>query len=90
MTVRIPTPLRSYTDRKSVVDAGGETIAELLVDLDRRYPGFRFRVIDEQGRVREHIKIFVNQESVDALDTRLRSDDEIHIICAISGGLQGM
>ncbi len=40
------------------------TLAELLVDLDAHYPGMRFRVVDEQGRVRQHMKIFVNQESV--------------------------
>lgn len=86
MRVRIPTPLRSYTDESAVVDAEGETLAELLGDLDRRHPGIRFRVVDEQGRLRRHMKIFVAQESVRDLGTRLDGLDEITIMQALSGG----
>ena len=86
MRVYIPTPLRSYTVEKSQVDAGGLTLAELLANLDRRYPGFRFRIIDEQDGIRQHIKIFVNQEQALDLGGTLRSGDEIQIICALSGG----
>ncbi len=84
--MRIPTPLRSYTDESAVVDAEGETLAELLGDLDRRHPGIRFRVVDEQGRLRRHMKIFVAQESVRDLGTRLDGLDEITIMQALSGG----
>ena len=59
--VRIPTPLRSYTGGASEVAAEGATLAELLLDLDRRHPGLRFRVVDEQGRLRQHMRIFVNR-----------------------------
>ena len=59
MKVLIPTPLRSYTQEKEV-EAQGSTIAELLSDLERRYPGIRFRMIDEQDRMRPHIRFFVN------------------------------
>jgi len=84
--VRIPSPLRSYTQQQTVVDADGATLAELLFDLDRRYPGLRFRMVDEQGRVRKHMKIFVNEESVRDLDTRIDERDEITVMQALSGG----
>jgi sulfur-carrier protein len=86
MKVYIPTPLRSYTGRKSEVEAIGSTLEELLSDLDRRYPGFRFRVITEQDQIREHIKVFINQEQALALTVPLQPNDEVQIICAISGG----
>ncbi len=86
MKVNVPTPLRSYTGQESEVDAEGATLAELLLDLDRRYPGFRFRIINEQDGIREHIKIFINQDQVGDLSAALRPTDEVHIICALSGG----
>lgn len=84
--MRIPTPLRSYTSQSAVVDAQGETLVELLEDLDRRHPGIRFRVVDEQGRLRRHMKIFVAQESVRDLGTKLDGLDEVTIMQALSGG----
>jgi molybdopterin converting factor small subunit len=86
MTVFIPTPLRSYTRQKGEVDAEGATLGEILATLDRRYPGFRFRIITEQDTIREHIRIFVNEEQARDLSAALRLDDQIHIICALSGG----
>lgn len=86
MTVYIPSPLRSYTAQKSLVDADGATLSEMLQVLDQRYPGFRFRIIDEQDHIRQHIKMFINREPVQQLDVPLHPDDQIHIICAISGG----
>ena len=85
MRVMIPTQLRSYT-RASEVEAQGSTLAELLRDLDRRYPGIRFRMIDEQDAIRQHIKIFVNRETASSLDHPLRENDEVRIIGALSGG----
>ncbi|HTK15767.1 MAG TPA: MoaD/ThiS family protein [Acidimicrobiia bacterium] len=86
MRVRIPDPLRSYTDQQKVVDADGSTVAELLADLDTRYPGIRFRMVDEQNRIRKHMKVFVNDESVRNLDTEIGDRDEITIMQALSGG----
>lgn len=86
MKVRIPTPLRSYTDGASEVDADGATLAELLDDLDRRHPGLRFRVVDEQGRLRQHMRIFVNRAMDRGLDDPLAPDDEIVLMQALSGG----
>ena len=60
--VIVPTQLRGYTAGASEVAAAGATLAEVLVDLDRQFPGFRFRVIDEQDRVRRHVIIFVGGE----------------------------
>jgi len=88
MKINIPTPLRSYTRHASVVDAEGASVGQVLADLERRNPGFRFRIIDEQDGIREHIKIFVNEDQVPNLDMPLRPGDTMHIICALSGGLE--
>lgn len=82
----MPQPLLSYTGDQTQVEAEGATVAELLADLDRRYPGIRFRMIDEQDRLRAHMKIFVNHQQVSGLDAPLRDSDEVHIFQALSGG----
>ena len=86
MTVHIPSALRSYTKQKSAVAAEGQTLAEALARLDRRYPGLRFRIITEQDTIRQHIRIFVNEEQAQDLSVALQPEDQIHIICALSGG----
>ena len=86
MRVLIPSPLYSYTRGKSEVAADGATMADLLAQLDRQFAGIRFRMIDEQQRIREHIRFFVNGERVVDLETRLAPTDEVQIICALSGG----
>ena len=86
MKVRIPSPLRSYTAQQTVVDADGGDLGALLLDLDQRYPGIRFRMVDEQGRIRKHMRVFVNDEPVRDLDTRVDPRDEITIMQALSGG----
>ncbi len=85
MRVLIPTPLRSYTAAREV-EAEGATLAALLVDLDRRHPGIRFRMIDEQDRMRPHIRFFVNGEQVFDLARPLLPGDEVQIVQALSGG----
>ncbi|OFZ88633.1 MAG: molybdopterin synthase sulfur carrier subunit [Betaproteobacteria bacterium RBG_16_64_18] len=86
MKVLIPTPLRSYTGERSEVEAEGTTLAELLADLDRRYPGIRFRMIDEQDAIRRHIRIWVNRDQVSTLQVQLGAEDEVIIFQALSGG----
>jgi len=86
MRVLIPDPLRSYTGGIAVVSAQGATLAELVGELDHRYPGFRFRIIDEQGGIRRHIKFFVNGLQTRDLQPTLREHDEVMIVCALSGG----
>ena len=86
MNVFIPTPLRSYTGGRSEVEAGGATLAEVLADLDARYPGIRFRMIDEQDAIRRHIRIWVNKDEVRTLDVPVAASDEVIIFQALSGG----
>jgi molybdopterin converting factor small subunit len=68
------------------VEAAGATVGELLAELDRRYPGIRFRMIDEQDGIRPHVRIFVNRESVAGLERALAPSDEVQILQALSGG----
>jgi sulfur-carrier protein len=86
LKVLLPTPLADYTAHRREVEAEGATLAELLADLDRRYPGIRFRMIDEQDAIRPHIKIFVNRELVRGLDLALVPRDEVLVVAALSGG----
>ena len=83
--VLIPGPLLSYTKQRQV-DAAGATLGALLKDLDRQYPGIRFRMVDEQEHVRPHMRIFVNGAQVTDLDRPLGPDDTVHIVQALSGG----
>lgn len=85
MIVRIPMHLRAYIPRAEVA-ATGKTLGEVLDDLERRHPGFRFRIIDEQDAIREHIKIFVNSEQVWNLSHPVRESDTLQIVAALSGG----
>ena len=85
MKVLIPSALRSYTERGEA-EASGATLAAVLADLDRAYPGIRFRMIDEQDRIRRHIRIFVNGEQARDLSQRLNATDEVIIVQALSGG----
>lgn len=86
MKVYIPSPLLSYTKQQNEVLASGGTVAELLLDLNRLYPGIRFRMIDEQDEIRPHMKVFVNGEQIRDLETPLKTSDEVQILQALSGG----
>ena len=85
MKVLIPSALRSYT-QSGETEASGATLAAVLDELDRRYAGIRFRMIDEQDRIRPHIRIFVNGEQVRELSRPLQAADEVIIVQALSGG----
>jgi sulfur-carrier protein len=85
MKVLIPGPLLSYTKAREV-EAHGATFAELLVDLDGRYPGLRFRIVDEQDKMRPHVRFFLNGEQVFDLGRELRPTDSVQIVQALSGG----
>jgi molybdopterin synthase sulfur carrier subunit len=84
--VHIPTPLRSYTAGAKEVDASGTTLDEVLHDLDARYPGLRFRMVDEQGRLRPHMRIFVNRTIERDLGLAVADGDEVVLMQALSGG----
>jgi molybdopterin synthase sulfur carrier subunit len=84
--VLIPSQLTSYTGGATRVDATGATVSGVLDDLDRRFPGLKFRVVDEQDRVRKHMRLFVGQEETRDVARTLRAGDELLIFGALSGG----
>ena len=85
MNVLIPSPLLSYTT-SNVVEASGATLADVLADLDRQFPGLRFRIVDEQDRMRAHMRFFVNGRQTFDLTHPLGETDRLHIVQALSGG----
>ncbi len=84
--VRIASPLRSYTNGSATVAAVGTSVTDVLANLEQRFPGIRFRMIDEQNRIRQHIRLFVNTGEVENLDAPVADGDTVHLICALSGG----
>lgn len=86
MKVLLPTPLADYTGHRREVEAEGATLDELFHDLDHRFPGLRFRVIDEQDAIRPHIKIFVNRLQAPSIAAPLAPADEVLVVAALSGG----
>ena len=84
--VRIPSQLHSYTGGKSELAIDAATLADLTRRLDQSFPGIRFRIIDEQDRIRRHIQIFVNGDQVRSLELALHDGDEVQIVGALSGG----
>lgn len=85
MKVLVPGALRSYTG-ESHVEAAGDTLSALFADLDRRFQGLRFRVVDEQGQLRPNMRVFVNGLCVRDLGHTLQPDDFVAIVLALSGG----
>ena len=85
MKVLVPGALRSYT-RTSHVDAAGATLQALFADLERQFPGLRFRVVDERGLLRPNMRVFVNGRGVRALDQPLQPTDFVALVLALSGG----
>ncbi|HTO12368.1 MAG TPA: ubiquitin-like small modifier protein 1 [Candidatus Binatia bacterium] len=89
VTVRIPTPLRALAKGNADVQSKGDTIEDLIGDLERQFPGLRERLVDEAGELRRFINIYVNQEDIRFLDnkaTKLKDGDEVAIVPAIAGG----
>jgi MoaD family protein len=87
--VRVPTILRSLTDGQKVVAGAGDTIADLLTDLDAQYPGFRGRLVTEDGGLHKFVNVYVNDEDVrflGALDAKLQAGDTVTILPAVAGG----
>ncbi len=89
VSVRVPTILRTYTGGESEVDAEGATLAEVLDDLDRSYAGIRGRVLDDNGRLRRFVNVYVGDEDVRFLDdlaTPTPDGSRISVIPAVAGG----
>ena len=89
VSVRIPTILRSYTEDSSQVTAEGATLAEVLDSLESTYPGLKARVVDEDGKLRRFVNIYVAEEDVrfaQGLETTTPDGSQISIIPAVAGG----
>ena len=82
--VILPTHLRSYTNGVAEIEAEGHTLREVLADVEARHPGFRVRIVDEQDRIRPHVKCFVGSEQARSLDVVV--DGDVQILAALSGG----
>lgn len=88
-TVRIPVPLRKFTDGADEVPAKGRTVAEIIDDLDRTHSGMKARLFQEDGKIRRFVNIYVNDEDIrfmQNLETPVSDDDELSIVPAIAGG----
>ena len=89
-TIRIPTPLRKYTEGQEEVSIGGSSVREVLTALDAAHPGIRERILDDNGAVRRFVNVFVADEDIrflEELDTPVKDSDEVSIIPAIAGGM---
>jgi molybdopterin synthase sulfur carrier subunit len=89
VTVRVPGPLRRLTGGKAEVEVEGSTVSEALADLDRRYPGFRERLYDGSGQLRQFINIYLNDSDIrfgQGLDTPVGDHDDLSIVPAVAGG----
>ena len=88
-TVFIPSSLRRYTAGQSKAQVSGDTINEILEDLERQYPGVKSRLCDDSGQIKRYVNVFVNDEEIRALrgaDTAVTDKDEVSIVPAMAGG----
>ncbi|MBI1371995.1 MAG: molybdopterin synthase sulfur carrier subunit [Phycisphaera sp.] len=89
VTVRIPTPLRKFTDDNETVSAEGGTVQEAIVSLQSQYPALKERLCDDSGNLRKFVNVFLNDEDIrfqDGPATAVKDGDELSIIPAIAGG----
>ena len=89
VSVRVPTILRTYTDGESEVSAQGTTLAEVLDDLDNSYAGIRARILDDNGKLRRFVNVYVGNDDVRFLDdlaTPTPDGVQISVIPAVAGG----
>ena len=87
--VRIPTPLRTVTKGAAEVQAAGDSVAGVIEDLERQFPGMRERLLEDGGSVRRFINVYVNEEDIRFLQgpkTTLKPGDQVSIVPAIAGG----
>jgi sulfur-carrier protein len=87
--VRVPTPLRKFTQGADEVDAQGNTIRSIVEDLEKNYPGIKERICDETGKVRRFVNVYVNGDDIrflQNLETALKEGDNVSIVPAIAGG----
>ncbi|MEK7209872.1 MAG: MoaD/ThiS family protein [Candidatus Binatota bacterium] len=87
--VRVPTPLRKFTNGADEVDAQGNNVRSLVEDLDQKFPGIKERICDESGKIRRFVNVYVNGDDIrflQNLETSLKEGDNISIVPAIAGG----
>jgi molybdopterin synthase sulfur carrier subunit len=87
--VSIPTPLRPLTNNLDTVEIDGASVADLIANLEKSYPGIGERLLDAQGNVRRFLNIYVNGEDIRFLqdkETPVKAGDEVSIVPAIAGG----
>jgi molybdopterin synthase sulfur carrier subunit len=87
--IRVPTPLRRFTGGVDIVSANGNSLKEVIDDLERNHPGLRERLLDENGELRRFVNIFINGDDVrflDQLSSKVKDGDDISIVPAIAGG----
>ena len=87
--VRIPTILRNYTEGASEVTADGETLAEVLENLEANHNGIKARVLDDSGEIRRFVNVYVGNDDVrflDNLETATPDGTQISVIPAVAGG----
>jgi molybdopterin converting factor small subunit len=92
MKVLIPTPLRHYTDKQSIVELRPGSVDEVLRELTTRYPDLRKQLFADDGRLRKFVNVYVNDEDIRYLEnenTQVRPDDMVSIIPSVAGGLAG-
>ncbi len=89
MRIRVPGPLRRLTGGDAEVSVDGATVSDALTDLEQRYPGFRDRLYDGEGQLRQFINIYVNDSDIrfsQGLETPVGERDELSIVPAVAGG----
>jgi len=89
VSVRIPTILRTYTNGESQVSAEGETLSEVIENLDASYPGIKGRILDEQGAIRRFVNVYVGNDDVrfiDGVQTQTAEGVQVSVIPAVAGG----
>jgi molybdopterin converting factor small subunit len=89
VSVLVPTPLRKFTNEQETVTAQAGTVATLIADLERQYPGIAARLTDDQGELRRFVNVYVNEEDIRFLtgkDTPVSDGDAVSIVPAIAGG----
>lgn len=89
-TVIIPAPLREFTDGESEVSAEGDTVSDIITDLENQFPGIQERLTNDEGELREFLNIYIDDEDIrfkDDLETSIEEGSDLSIIPAIAGGV---
>ena len=89
--IRIPSPLRRYTNGQSKVTVAGTTVIEVIDNLEADYPGLKSRICDEEGQIKRYVNVFVNEDEIRTLDgasSMVNEKDELSIVPAMAGGAE--